>query len=153
MVLISLVCSNMATKISKIFETCKSFLPASEDFVNSATVFVNSATPRGRGIKALAWLVLMGPCPIKNPSAFALRRDYLMGYKVRQCESEQVRVRACSQEQECKFGVVLIPCHQPVGLDVTLPLSFMVARQLVWTIFGGQCTSSSEQGDRIKNQL
>ena len=48
MVLISLVCSNMATKISKIFETCKSFLPASEDFVNSATVFVNSATRRGR---------------------------------------------------------------------------------------------------------
>ena len=49
MVLISLVCSNMATKISKIFETCKSFLPASEDFVNSATVFVNSATRRGGG--------------------------------------------------------------------------------------------------------
>ena len=48
MVLISLVCSNLATKISKIFETCKLFLPASEDFVNSATVFVNSATPRGR---------------------------------------------------------------------------------------------------------
>ena len=48
MVLISLVCSNMATKISKIFETCKNFLPASEDFVNSATVFVNSATRRGR---------------------------------------------------------------------------------------------------------
>jgi len=51
MVLISLVCSNMATKISKIFETCKSFWPASEDFVNSATVFVNSATPRGRASK------------------------------------------------------------------------------------------------------
>ena len=66
MVLISLVCSNMATKISKIFETCKSFLPASEDFVNSATVFVNSATPRGRAIKALAWLVLMERCPIKK---------------------------------------------------------------------------------------
>ena len=49
MVLISLVCSNMATKINKIFETCKSFLPASEDFVNSATVFVNSATRRGGG--------------------------------------------------------------------------------------------------------
>ena len=42
----------MATNINKNFETCKSFLPASEDFVNSATVFVNSATPRGRGIKA-----------------------------------------------------------------------------------------------------
>lgn len=110
MVLISLVCSNLATKISKIFETCKLFWPASEDFVNSATVFVNSATPRGRGprsprlsfslaqrkelketfpqprpspegrmqplllvalytkvrlgIIALAWLFLMGPCPI-----------------------------------------------------------------------------------------
>ena len=38
----------MVANIIKIFETCKSFLPASEDFVNSATVFVNSATPRGR---------------------------------------------------------------------------------------------------------
>jgi len=45
MVLISLVCSNLATNISKIFETCKSFWPASEDFVNSATEIVNSATP------------------------------------------------------------------------------------------------------------
>ena len=44
MVLISLVCSNLTTKISKIFETCKSFWPASEDFVNSATAFVNFAT-------------------------------------------------------------------------------------------------------------
>ena len=66
MVLISLVCSNMVANIIKIFETCKFFWPASEDFVNFATVFVNSATPRGRGIKALAWLVLMGPCPIKK---------------------------------------------------------------------------------------
>ena len=110
MVLISLVCSNMATKISKNIKTCKAFLPASEDFVNSATVFVNSATPRGRGprsprlsfslaqrkelketfpqprpspegrmqplllvalslryargIKAPAWIILMGRCPI-----------------------------------------------------------------------------------------
>ena len=56
MVLISLVCSNLTTKISKIFETCKSFLPASAFFVNSATVFVNSATPRGHAPAALAWL-------------------------------------------------------------------------------------------------
>ena len=52
MVLISLDCSNMVANIIKIFETCKSFWPESEDFVNFATVFVNSATPRGRGIKA-----------------------------------------------------------------------------------------------------
>ena len=38
----------MATNINKIIKTCKPFWPASEDFVNSATVFVNSATPRGR---------------------------------------------------------------------------------------------------------
>ena len=37
----------MATNINKIIKTCKPFWPASEDFVNSATVFVNSATPRG----------------------------------------------------------------------------------------------------------
>ena len=43
----------MVANIIKIFETCKLFWPASEDFVNSATVFVNSATPRGRAIKAL----------------------------------------------------------------------------------------------------
>ena len=49
MVLISLVCSNMVANIIKIFETCKIFWPASEDFVNSATVFVNSATRRGGG--------------------------------------------------------------------------------------------------------
>lgn len=47
MVLISLVCSNMVANIIKIFETCKSFWPESEDFVNSATEIVNSATPRG----------------------------------------------------------------------------------------------------------
>ena len=51
MVLISLVCSNMVANIIKIFETCKLFWPESEDFVNFATVFVNSATPRGRASK------------------------------------------------------------------------------------------------------
>ena len=68
----------MVANIIKIFETCKLFWPASEDFVNFATVFVNSATPRGRGIKAPAWIVLTGPCPIKNPSAWSVRREYLM---------------------------------------------------------------------------
>ena len=37
----------MATKIRKNIKTCKAFWPASAFFVNSATVFVNSATPRG----------------------------------------------------------------------------------------------------------
>ena len=38
----------MVANIIKIFETCKLFWPKSEDFVNFATFFVNSATPRGR---------------------------------------------------------------------------------------------------------
>ena len=37
----------MATNINKIIKTCKPFWSASAYFVNSATVFVNSATPRG----------------------------------------------------------------------------------------------------------
>ncbi len=43
----------MVANIIKTFETCKLFWPASEDFVNFATVFVNSATPRGRVPAAL----------------------------------------------------------------------------------------------------
>lgn len=66
MVLISLVCSNMATNISKIFETCKSFWPESEDFVNSATEIVNSATPRGRGINLPGGQVPGRPAENKN---------------------------------------------------------------------------------------
>ena len=42
----------MATNINKIIKTCKPFWPASAYFVNSATVFVNSATPRGPAPKA-----------------------------------------------------------------------------------------------------
>ena len=56
----------MVANIIKIFETCKLFWPESEDFVNSATVFVNSATPRGRAIKAPAWIVLIGALPHKK---------------------------------------------------------------------------------------
>ena len=47
----------MATNINKIIKTCKPFWPASEDFVNSATVFVNSATLRGHAPAALPRVV------------------------------------------------------------------------------------------------
>ena len=43
----------MVANIIKIFETCKSFWPESEDFVNFATVFVNSATPLNRSSSSL----------------------------------------------------------------------------------------------------
>ena len=68
MVLISLVCSNLTTKISKIFETCKSFWPASEDFVNSATVFVNFATPRGEGPPGPPNLHFLSVPPERKPN-------------------------------------------------------------------------------------
>ena len=68
MVLISLVCSNLTTKISKIFETCKSFWPASEDFVNFATVFVNFATPRGEGPPAPPNLHFLSVPPERKPN-------------------------------------------------------------------------------------
>ena len=37
----------MVANIIKIIKICKPFWPASAYFANSATVFVNSATPRG----------------------------------------------------------------------------------------------------------
>ena len=38
---------------------------------------------------------------------------------------------ACLEEQKCQFPVVLLPYHQPVRLDVALPLPFVVALQQV----------------------
>lgn len=67
MVLISLVCSNLTTKISKIFETCKFFWPESAYFVNSATVFVNSATRRGRA-PAAPFIHFLSVPPERKPN-------------------------------------------------------------------------------------
>lgn len=61
----------MATKIRKNIKTCKAFWPASAYFVNSATVFVNSATPRGHAPAAPfkpAWGEVPGR-PAENKTA------------------------------------------------------------------------------------
>ncbi len=83
MVLISLVCSNLATKISKIFETCKLFWPASEDFVNSATVFVNSATRRGHAPQPLKTCQGDSGRPAENKTAelITMKDELGGGYK------------------------------------------------------------------------
>ena len=39
-------------------------------------------------------------------------------------------MRARLQEQQCELAIVLLPRHQPVGLDVALPLPLMVALEL-----------------------
>ena len=67
MVLISLVCSNMVANIIKIFETCKLFWPESENFVNSATVFVNSATRRGHA-PAAPFIHFLSVPPERKPN-------------------------------------------------------------------------------------
>ena len=43
-------------------------------------------------------------------------------------------MRASLQEQECQLCVVLLPCHQPVRLDVTFPDTLKLARQFVWAV-------------------
>ena len=114
MVLISLVCSNLTTKISKIFETCKSFLPASEDFVNSATVFVNSATPRGRVPRS----------PVYSFS-FCSARKMLF------CKKSQKRCSflLTSEEKEPKKTATPKPLHRGFNLFRGKTLSIKV---LVW---------------------
>ena len=62
-------------------------------------------------------------------------------------------MRACSQEQERQLRVVLIPSHQPVGLDVTFPYLRALVNQFVRSILGGQGAGSPKQGDGIQNHL
>ena len=104
----------MATKISKIFETCKLFWPASEDFVNSATVFVNSATPRGRGPRS----------PVYSFS-FCSARKMLF------CKKSQKRCSflLTSEEKEPKKTATPKPLHRGFNLFRGKTLSIKV---LVW---------------------
>ena len=62
-------------------------------------------------------------------------------------------MRSGSQEEECELRVILLPRHQPVGLDVALPDAVHVARQLVGAVLGRQRTGSFEQIHRIGNEL
>ena len=45
---------------------------------------------------------------------------------------------ACACEKKCKLGIVLLPEHQPVALQVALPRAGIVARQFVWALFAWQ---------------
>ena len=58
----------MATKIRKNIKTCKAFWPASAFFVNSATVFVNSATRRGEGPPGPPNLHFLSVPPERKPN-------------------------------------------------------------------------------------
>ena len=41
--------------------------------------------------------------------------------------AEDVSMSACLKEKERKFIVVLLPGHEPIRFDMTLPLSLMVS--------------------------
>ena len=65
-------------------------------------------------------------------------------------KEEQERIR---QEQERQLGVILIPCHQPIRLDVAFPLTVLIARKFVRAILHGQGASGFKQVHRISYVL
>ena len=67
--------------------------------------------------------------------------------------AEKVSVGACLEEQQRQFLVVLLPCHQPVRLNVALPLPFVVALQWVGVVCGGQLARLGQQTHSIKNEV
>ena len=59
--------------------------------------------------------------------------------------TEQVGVCARTSEKERQFCIVLLPYHQPVGLQVALPAAGIVTRQLMGQIFCGEFPIGFEQ--------
>ena len=57
----------------------------------------------------------------------------VMVYRRLKLPSKYISVSASFKEQKRKLFIVLFPGHQPVWLNVTFPLPFMVTFQLMWT--------------------
>ena len=62
-------------------------------------------------------------------------------------------MRAGLQEKKCQLHVVLLPRHQPVWLNVTLPDTLKLARQFVWAVMCGQRTVGSEKPHRLIDEI
>ena len=60
---------------------------------------------------------------------------------------------ACTREKKRELGVVLLPEHQPVALDMALPRARIVARQFVRAILLRQRTFSLQQTDGCLQQF
>ena len=56
-------------------------------------------------------------------------------------------MRTRLEEQQCELIVILLPRHQPVRLNVALPLALMVTLQLVWLILCRQSACLGESPD------
>ena len=61
--------------------------------------------------------------------------------------TEEISMSACLEEQQCEFTIILLPRHQPVRLNMALPLPLMVALQLVRLILIRQLASLREDLD------
>lgn len=60
---------------------------------------------------------------------------------------------ACTREKKRELGVVLLPEHQPVTLDMALPRARIVARQFVRAILLRQRAVSLQQADGCFQQF
>ncbi len=56
------------------------------------------------------------------------------------------------KEQKCQLHVVLLPRHQPVGLNVAFPLPFPVSRQSVWMIQRRKCSCGCQYINSIVDE-
>ena len=57
------------------------------------------------------------------------------------------------QEKQNQLCVVLLPCHQPIWLNVALPLPLQIARQFVWTVLSRQRSCGCKQLHCFKYEL
>ena len=65
----------------------------------------------------------------------------VMVYRRLKLPSKYISMGASFKEQKRKLFIVLFPGHQPVWLNVTFPLPFMIAFQLMRTVLVWKCTS------------
>jgi len=67
--------------------------------------------------------------------------------------AKQVGMSTSIEHDENEFLVILLPNEQPVRLDVTFPLTFAIAVELMRLVFCGQCTCRGKQHNSIFDQL
>ena len=67
--------------------------------------------------------------------------------------SEQIGVGTCIGHKKYQLAVVLIPSKQPIGGDMTFPVTLILAMQYVWVILLWKTTFSSEDMEHISQQL
>ena len=60
--------------------------------------------------------------------------------------SEKVRMSSCIRHKEYKFTIILIPYKQPVWLDMTFPITFVLTMKNMGMILLRQATILGKNG-------